>query len=135
MSDKTTQPMKSLLRNPLKDGERLVCYCPPDVCQAPKGFSGPCNRAADNVPDDAFMQDIESMSRETLIQMVHYYQAQDGLLTKAQDEAKKLREELAEVKRPLDDQMARLNKRVIELNEQLAKANASPAIVGAVNAR
>ena len=38
---------KSLLRKPLKPGERLVCYCPPGVCQAPKGFSGPCNRATD----------------------------------------------------------------------------------------
>ena len=35
---------KSLLRAPLKSGERLVCYCPPGICQAPKGFSGPCNR-------------------------------------------------------------------------------------------
>jgi hypothetical protein len=38
-------PPKSLLRKPLKAGERLVCYCPPGVCQAPKGFIGPCNRA------------------------------------------------------------------------------------------
>jgi hypothetical protein len=36
---------KSLLRATLKPGERLVCYCPPGVCQAPTGFSGPCNRA------------------------------------------------------------------------------------------
>jgi len=36
---------KSLLREPLKPGERPVCYCPPGVCQAPRGFSGPCNRA------------------------------------------------------------------------------------------
>lgn len=36
----------SLLRKPLKPGERLVCYCPPGICQAPKGFSGPCNRAS-----------------------------------------------------------------------------------------
>lgn len=39
---------KSLLRAPLKPGERLVCYCPPGICQAPKGFSGPCNRAKEN---------------------------------------------------------------------------------------
>jgi hypothetical protein len=39
-------PEKSLLRAPLKPGEKLVCYCPPGICQAPKGFSGPCNRAA-----------------------------------------------------------------------------------------
>lgn len=38
---------QSLLRPALKPGERLVCYCPPGICQAPKGFSGPCNRATD----------------------------------------------------------------------------------------
>lgn len=38
-------PPRSLLRPPLKPGDKLVCYCPPGVCQAPKGFSGPCNRA------------------------------------------------------------------------------------------
>lgn len=36
-------PARSLLR---KSGEPLVCYCPAGVCQAPKGFKGPCNRAA-----------------------------------------------------------------------------------------
>lgn len=36
------EPQKSLLRKP---GEKLVCYCPPGICQAPKGFRGPCNRA------------------------------------------------------------------------------------------
>jgi hypothetical protein len=41
---------KSLLRKPLKPGERLVCYCPPGICQAPKGFSGPCNRATEDTP-------------------------------------------------------------------------------------
>lgn len=35
---------KSLLRQP---GEPLVCYCPPGVCQAPRGFRGPCRRASD----------------------------------------------------------------------------------------
>lgn len=35
---------KSLLRKP---GEPLVCYCPPGVCQAPRGFRGPCRRASD----------------------------------------------------------------------------------------
>lgn len=40
-------PPKSLLRPALKPGQKLVCYCPPGVCQAPKGFSGPCNRATD----------------------------------------------------------------------------------------
>lgn len=37
---------KSLLRDPVKAGDRLVCYCPPGVCQAPRGFNGPCNRAS-----------------------------------------------------------------------------------------
>ena len=81
------------------------------------------------IPDEEFMKPVESMSRETLIQMVRYYEAQDGLLTRAQEEAKSLREELAEVRRPLDDQMARLNRRVIWLNKELegARASAEPA--------
>ncbi len=78
--------------------------------------------------DDAFMQPLEVTSREVLIQMVYYYQAQDGLLTKAQDEAQKLREELAEVHRPLDAQMARLNNRVIELTAQLDATKADAAV-------
>ncbi len=45
MAAEQRQCPKSLLRQPLKPGERLVCYCPPGICQAPKGFSGPCNRA------------------------------------------------------------------------------------------
>jgi hypothetical protein len=40
----------SLLRPALKPGDRLVCYCPPDRCQAPAGFRGPCNRATTAVP-------------------------------------------------------------------------------------
>lgn len=46
---KHAQPLRggSLLRPALKPGDKLVCYCPPGVCQALKGFSGPCNRATD----------------------------------------------------------------------------------------
>lgn len=62
-----------------------------------------------------------------LRQQLAYHEAQDGLLSKAQDEADRLRTELAEVKRPLDEQMARLNanltaanKRIAELEKRLA---------------
>lgn len=41
---------KSLLRPALKPGDKLVCYCPPGICQAPKGFSGPCNANATREP-------------------------------------------------------------------------------------
>jgi hypothetical protein len=52
-------PPKSMLRKPLKRGERLVCYCPPGVCQAPKGFSGPCNRADEaGVPASDGVQEV-----------------------------------------------------------------------------
>lgn len=82
--------------------------------------------SAEEMPDDAFMQPLEVTPREALIQMIRYYQAQDGLLTKAQDEAQKLRDELSEVQRPLDAQMARLNKRVIELTAQLDASTTVP---------
>jgi hypothetical protein len=36
-----------MLRAPIKPGDQLVCYCPPGICQAPRGFNGPCNRASD----------------------------------------------------------------------------------------
>lgn len=59
--------------------------------------------------------------------LIDYLESQDGLLSKAQDEAERLRAELAEVKRPLDEQMARLNanltaanKRIAELEKRLA---------------
>ena len=48
----TPANQKSLLRAPIKPGEWLVCYCPPGVCQAPKGFSGPCNRAPTGMETD-----------------------------------------------------------------------------------
>ena len=68
--------------------------------------------------DDDLLQPLESMSRAGLLQLIDYYQAQDDLLTKAQEEAQKLRDDLAEVQRPLDAQMARLNARVIELTAE-----------------
>ena len=86
--------------------------------------------AAEKLPDDAFMQPLESTSREALIQMVYYYQAQDGLIESAQDEVKKLRGELAEVQRPLDAQMARLKQRVIELNTENESLRAAPLAKG-----
>lgn len=39
---------KSLLHAP---NDPLYCYCPPGVCQAPKGFRGPCRRYSDAVKD------------------------------------------------------------------------------------
>lgn len=54
-------------------------------------------------------------------QRINYFVAQDGLLTQAQDEAQKLREELAEVKRPLDEQMARLNANLTAANARIAQ--------------
>jgi len=57
----------------------------------------------------------------TIEQELEYHRAQDGLLTTAQEEARKLREELAEVKRPLEEQMARLNNQLISHNEEIAR--------------
>jgi hypothetical protein len=57
-------PPKSLLRKPIKPGERLVCYCPPGICQAPKGFSGPCNRATDAPPSAASASSSETGQQE-----------------------------------------------------------------------
>lgn len=47
---------------------------------------------------------------------IAYLAAQEGLLEKAQQAAERAHAELAETKRPLDEQMARLNQRVVELN-------------------
>jgi hypothetical protein len=54
-------PSRSLLRAPLKPGERPVCYCPPGICQAPPPFRGPCNRA---IP----LADASAQPRPTLPQ-------------------------------------------------------------------
>lgn len=59
--------------------------------------------------------------------MLAYLWAQDGLLSKAQDEAERAREELAETKRPLTAQMARLNQHLIDVTsrgETLSRENA-----------
>jgi hypothetical protein len=50
---------------------------------------------------------------------IAYLAAQEGLLEKAQQAAERARIELADAKQPLDEQMARLNKRVIELTGEL----------------
>jgi DNA repair ATPase RecN len=52
--------------------------------------------------------------------LIDYLEAQDGLLSKAQDEAERLLAELAEVKRPLDAQMPRLNANLTAANERIA---------------
>jgi len=49
---------------------------------------------------------------------IQYHLAQDGLLEKAQQETKKLADELAEIRRPLDQQMARLNEQLIVANDR-----------------
>lgn len=54
-----------------------------------------------------------------------YLEAQDGLLSKAQDECQRLRDELAETKRPLDAQMVRLNANLITANEEIARLRAA----------
>lgn len=50
---------------------------------------------------------------------IDYLAAQEGLLERAQQAAAHARAELAEHKRPLDSEMARLNRRVIELTAEL----------------
>lgn len=56
--------------------------------------------------------------------LIDYLEAQDCLLSKAQDEAARLRAELAEVKRPLHEQMARLNANLTAANERIAELEA-----------
>lgn len=58
-----------------------------------------------------------------------YHEAQDALLTKAQDEVTRLRDELAEVKRPLDAEMARLNANLITANERADSLVADSAML------
>ncbi len=67
---------------------------------------------------------VVDMTIKECIEALAYHEAQDGLLEQAQLEAKRLREELAEVKRPLEAQMQRLNARVIELTNHLQDAHA-----------
>lgn len=56
---------------------------------------------------------------EAAADSIAYLAAQEGLLEKAQQAAERAHAELAETKRPLDEQMARLNRRVIELTAEL----------------
>jgi hypothetical protein len=72
----------------------------------------------DTLPEDALTGPIEAMERPALLQLVAYYQAQDGLLSQAQEKIARLQGEIAEIERPLDAQMARLNARVIALTAQ-----------------
>jgi len=55
---------------------------------------------------------------------IAYLSAQEDLLETAQQEAERLRQSLAEVQRPLDQQMARLNERVIAANRRADAAEA-----------
>lgn len=71
-----------------------------------------------SLTEDDLTQPIEAMSRPALVQLVAYYQAQDGLLSQARDLVERLRAEIEEIERPLDAQMARLNARVIDLTAQ-----------------
>lgn len=54
-----------------------------------------------------------------LAQQLAYHEARDGLLSQAQDEVARLRAELAEVQRPLDAQMARLNENLTAANARM----------------
>jgi hypothetical protein len=67
---------------------------------------------------DALRERGDPLSME-VANTLAYFIAQDGLLGKAEREAERLAAELAETKRPLADQMARLNARVIELTAEL----------------
>lgn len=48
-----------------------------------------------------------------------YLEAQEGLLEEWQQRAKRAEEAIAEINRPLNDQMARLNETVVRLNTEL----------------
>lgn len=62
-----------------------------------------------------------------LHQQLAYHEAQDGLLSQAQDEVARLHAELAEVQRPLDAQMARLNENLTAANARIAELEAKLA--------
>lgn len=81
-----------------------------------------CRRAAEvlDAQDLQRPQDLLDTIHD-LRQQVAYHQAQDRLLSEAQEEAQRLRDELAEVKRPLGTQMARLNQNLIEANERIVE--------------
>ncbi len=56
-----------------------------------------------------------------------YLEAQEGLLEDAQQRAMRAENEIEDIKRPLDAQMARLNARVVELNGELESARSAIA--------
>lgn len=74
-----------------------------EIALALRSIGGPLNEAAAN--------------------SILYLAAQEDLLEKAQQAAEKARYELAEHTRPLDEQMARLNQRVIDLNADAERLN------------
>jgi len=99
--------------------------------------------ALDRAPTGAAPADPELMSHDALCaalklsgplgreasDRIAYLSAQEDLLETAQQEAERLRQSLAEVQRPLDQQMARLNEQVIAAN---LRANAAEALAQAM---
>jgi hypothetical protein len=59
---------------------------------------------------------------------IGYLEAQEDLLESAQQEARRLREAIAEIQRPLDAQMARLNENLIAANARALPALHNPTI-------
>jgi hypothetical protein len=82
------------------------------------------------------LPDYENMSHDDLIvdlrasgplcieaaDRIEYLFAQEDLLEETQQRVKALESELAETKRPLDEQMARLNQQIIEANQRAIAA-------------
>jgi hypothetical protein len=60
-----------------------------------------------------------SISELTMEQELAHHRAQDGLLEQAQKRVKALEDELAEIQRPLDAQMARLNANLTAANSRI----------------
>jgi Lar family restriction alleviation protein len=67
------------------------------------------------------LRSIGGPLNEAAANSILYLAAQEGLLEKAQQAAERAYAELGETRRPLNDQMARLNQRVIELNADAAR--------------
>lgn len=85
-------------------------------------FVGP--RAVENATAFAKLGNpVDGSGFLTIEQELEYHRAQDGLLTEAQERVCQLASELAEVRRPLEEQMARLNASLIERNAVLDERN------------
>lgn len=65
---------------------------------------------------------------EEAAERIAYLFAQEDLLETTQQELKRLRAEVAEIRRPLDAQMARLNQQVIEANDRAMRAEILAAV-------